>query len=326
MPMPTVAVVMRTKDRLLLLNRAILSVASQTLKDVQLVIVNDGGDQIKIETVIKKYKSKFSNEILTIHNKKSLGMEVASNQGVKKSDSKYIAMLDDDDTWHKDFLKKTVEYLEKNKLKGVVTGSEIIWEEIKGNDIKETDRKLFAGDMVAINYFLLTGNNQFPNNAFIYARDTLKSVGYYDEGASVLGDWDFNVRFMNKYDIGYIDEPLARYHRRPEQGGSAGNSIFTMTGHHRAYKIKILNKYFRQDLEKGELGIGFAANVSELLYKNQQLLEEVERKIVSTKDRATELHGKLDRIEARLANIESLNTSLLKRSRRYVARRIKRSS
>jgi len=322
---PTVSIVMRTKDRPLLLNRAVTCLAKQTFKDFQLNIVNDGGSQKPLEAAIEKFRPKFELPILIVNNKNSLGMEVGSNQGIRKSDSKYITMLDDDDTWHPDFLKKTVGYLENNDIKGVVTASEIIWEKIEGEKIKEIDRKLFAGDMSAINYFKLAGSNQFPNNSFVYARDALKRVGQYDEGASVLGDWDFNVRFMNKYDIGYIDEPLAYYHRRPEQRDSSGNSIFVMADHHKSYKIKLLNKYFREDLEKRQLGIGFVSNVSDGLYKNQQLLEEIERKIVSTKERVTELHNKIDIIETRLLNIENLNTSLFKKSKHYIAKRLKRS-
>ncbi|WP_363323715.1 glycosyltransferase, partial [Accumulibacter sp.] len=41
---PLVAVITRTKDRPLLLQRALESVSGQSLTDIQWVIVNDGGE------------------------------------------------------------------------------------------------------------------------------------------------------------------------------------------------------------------------------------------------------------------------------------------
>jgi glycosyltransferase involved in cell wall biosynthesis len=50
-----VAVITRTKDRPLLLERAIKSVHNQTFKDYVHIIINDGGDSIALEKFLKTY-------------------------------------------------------------------------------------------------------------------------------------------------------------------------------------------------------------------------------------------------------------------------------
>jgi glycosyltransferase involved in cell wall biosynthesis len=58
---PKVAVVTRTKDRPVLLERAIQSVHSQTMKDFIHVIYNDGGDASSVDALVEKY--------ITLHQK-----------------------------------------------------------------------------------------------------------------------------------------------------------------------------------------------------------------------------------------------------------------
>lgn len=254
---------MRTKDRPLFLGRAAKSVAEQTMEDFLLVVVNDGGKPDSIEQLLKKHH-KLAGKVKVIQNPKSVGMEAASNLGIKNSESKYIAMLDDDDTWHKDFLKETTEFLEKNTVfKGVITIAEMVDEELKNNEIHTLGKKKFTPPTNTITLFAMSGNNQFTNNSFVYARDALGSTGLYDELLPVLGDWDFNLRFMKKYDIGFINKSLAYYHRRV--GGKKSNSN-TPEDLHLSYTAMLLNRSLRtESASVNELGI--VGNLANTLWK-----------------------------------------------------------
>ena len=72
-----VAVITRTKNRELLLNRALASVSSQTFRDFVWVIVNDGGERAPVEEIAGK-ASTSGIEVKVLHHEKSLGMEAAS--------------------------------------------------------------------------------------------------------------------------------------------------------------------------------------------------------------------------------------------------------
>src|SRR5579884_96060 len=107
-----VAVVTRTKNRPLLLKRCIESVLNQTYKDWFHIIVNDGGDVTTVEGVVAAYLDRYNGRVRVLHNETSVGMQNASNQGIRATESEYIGIHDDDDTWHGMFLEECVDYLE----------------------------------------------------------------------------------------------------------------------------------------------------------------------------------------------------------------------
>ena len=70
--------------------------------------------------------------------------------------------------------------------------------------------------------------NQFPPISFLFSRDIYNEVGGFNEDMPVLGDWDFNLRFLMKADIGLVPEHLANHHIRvtdPESEGAYGNTV-----------------------------------------------------------------------------------------------------
>src|SRR5699024_9188192 len=106
-----VAIITRTKNRPVLLARAFASLLSQTYKNWHLYLVNDGGDRDPIERLIEQYHSAFKGRITVKHHEHSLGMEAASNAGLKGAEGEYVIIHDDDDSWKPDFLATTVAFL-----------------------------------------------------------------------------------------------------------------------------------------------------------------------------------------------------------------------
>jgi len=118
--MHKVAIITRTLNRPLLLQRAAQSILNQTFEDYCWVVVNNGAEEF-----VKKITSEFPKEKIIIHNPKPMGMTASSNIGLKSSQSEYVVLLDDDDTWHPRFLERTVSYLDSlgpsDIQQGVVT-------------------------------------------------------------------------------------------------------------------------------------------------------------------------------------------------------------
>lgn len=260
-----VAVITRTKNRPILLRRAIESVLGQTFQDWIMVIVNDGGIVQDVERLVERYKDKFKERCLVIHNETSLGMEAASNRGIRFSDSEYVVIHDDDDSWHPRFLEKCVNFLDTNQhktFKGVITYSTRIIERIEGNNIITEHKEPFNTWMKSVSLFRMAANNIFPPISFVYKRDVLDEIGYYREDLPVLGDWEFNLRFMSKYDIYLIPEELAYYHHRLSiKSGELSNSVVGHDDKHIFYDTLIRNELLRKDLERNALGLGYLVNL-----------------------------------------------------------------
>src|SRR6056297_895371 len=98
---------MRTKDRPILLQRALQSVCHQTLGDWSLAIVNDGGDPRPVDQQVADLPAAHRQRITVLHHPESCGMEAASNAGLQALQSRYVLIHDDDDSLHPDFFART---------------------------------------------------------------------------------------------------------------------------------------------------------------------------------------------------------------------------
>ncbi len=116
--------------------------------------------------------------------------------------------------------------------------------------------------------------NQFPPIAFLFRRSAWEELGGFAEDLPVLGDWDFNLRFIEARDIGVIASPLARYHHRTLPAGvnaSYGNSVHTGDRHDR-YDAVVRNRMLRRDLEAGKLGMGALVTLGRLEHGNREIV------------------------------------------------------
>lgn len=263
---PAVAIITRTKDRALLLRRAIESVLGQTFQDWVMVIVNDGGMKAPVDELVETYKDQFEGRSCVIHNETSLGMEAASNIGLKESGSRYVVIHDDDDSWHPMFLERCIGFLDTNpysRVAGVITHTVRVLERIEHDRVVFERAESFNAWCKSITIYRMAAGNIFPPISFVYERRVLDQIGYYREDLPVLGDWDFNLRFMRRYDIFLISEELAYYHHRLRiTSGAFSNSVIGEDAKHLFYDTLLRNELLREDIENDRIGIGYLTNIS----------------------------------------------------------------
>ena len=220
----TVAVITRTKDRPLMLERAARSVGSQTYSDFIWIVVNDGGNEAPARAVLDRCDIDQSR-IQFLSNPISMGMEAASNIGIRASHSDYIVIHDDDDTLHPEFLEETVSFLESvpgQSYGGVATGIEYVSEEICTDGIIVHDRRPFMDWVHSVDLAEMLAQNMITSNSFLYRRRVFAEIGGYNEDLPVLGDWFFNIEFLLHADIKILPRVLSYYHHR--NGVAHGNN------------------------------------------------------------------------------------------------------
>ena len=255
-----VAVITRTKNRPLLLPRAAESVLSQRADNLVWVVVNDGGAVDPVEVVVDDFRNKSDHEVVVIHNEESVGMEAASNLGIASSESEYIVIHDDDDTWEAGFLSTCLRFLhEKTHYRGVITRTNSVQEQVRGAAINRLSRKPFNSHLESVDLAHISIRNQFPPISFLFSRAVYDDIGGFDENMPVLGDWDFNLRFLLKADIGFLPEYLANHHTRvasPDGQSSYENTVVEGLQTHVAYESRYRHAKFREDLASGQAGLG----------------------------------------------------------------------
>lgn len=313
---PTVAIITRTKNRPLFLERAIKSVLAQSEQDFVHVILNDGGNRLDVENVLAKYPD---DRRTVIHNKSSVGLVQALNQAISAADSEYVCILDDDDAWHKDRILLGREAIVQHKSVASVVPMEIVVEDVneKGG-INEVERlphpESWSGE---VSLYKQAHRNFLSNGAIMYKRSVYNELGGYDEGLATAEDWDFGIRLMLKYDVEQVlsDVALVYYHQRPNvKDDNIGNSVHAGVREQERTIMALRNSYLRKDLAKGKLGVGFLMNDIEQNLNNVVRLEghinraegHINRAVNGAYEKLTvvsERHTLMSKVESKLKSI-----------------------
>src|SRR4029079_11044134 len=108
--MTTVSIIMASYNHEKFIGEAIQSVLDQSYDDFELIIIDDGSTDNSVDK-IKQFTDKRIKLILSSSNQ---GQFVSTNIGLDQASGKYIGILNSDDMFHVDKLKKQVHFLESN--------------------------------------------------------------------------------------------------------------------------------------------------------------------------------------------------------------------
>lgn len=252
-----VNIVMRTRNRPLLLERALDDVLRQTSDRWTLTVVNDGGDPAAVDDLVAERRERFAGRVDVLHNARSRGMEAASNQAVRHVESDFVAVHDDDDTWAPDFLAAAVTALEDDDARGAVAvRTEIVWEEVVGARVVERGREVFLPERRDVTLTDLLRFNSCVPISMLYRRERLVEIGLFDESLTVTGDWEANVRLAARHPIGYLgDRTRAFWHQRRGSSGDLGNSVITLGDDHRRFDRQVRDRALRAWVQENGTGL-----------------------------------------------------------------------
>lgn len=187
--------------------KSIKSVLNQTMKDFELIIVNDGSTD-NSGNICEKYAS-IDNRIRYFV-RENRGVSAARNFAIKKSiNSKYITFIDSDDWIEPDFYEKAMKYIKSNDLDMCITGY-VIEEELR-TFINLKQRKAFIMDSLEalIEIFRSLYYTGTLWDTF-FKKEILSNLSLV-EGLKYHEDFLFKVQCINNSNrIGYY--PLYKYH------------------------------------------------------------------------------------------------------------------
>ena len=106
------------------IDKSIKSIMSQTYKNLELHILDDGSDD-KTWKIINKYKNEYQN-IFIYKNKNNLGLTKSLNYLVNQTNGEIIARHDSDDLSHPERIEKQLNIMTKYNLDFCTTRAQII--------------------------------------------------------------------------------------------------------------------------------------------------------------------------------------------------------
>ncbi|MBD0264363.1 MAG: glycosyltransferase [Tolypothrix sp. Co-bin9] len=201
---PDISVIIPTYNRISMLEEALNSVFQQDFKgEVEIIVIDDNSQDGTPAIIRSKYPG-----IHLIEFKENKGSYATRNQGLKKAKGKYIAFLDSDDLWEKEYLKMQISSLEA--YKNCFSVSPILrWylqEGKKNIDYQRPDLTNYISEVhhLLCNTFIATPSSvMFPKSAF-------DKVGLFDEELKVGADGEFYIRcLLSGYKSVFLEQPFA---------------------------------------------------------------------------------------------------------------------
>jgi len=202
---PLLSAIVRTYDRPKLLARALDSIAAQTYRDVEAVVVNDAGPDVA--ELLSRYDGKLT--IRYVHRPRNGGLVAAVNDGVRAATGTYVGYLDDDDLWYPDHAARLIDALER-------TGAAVSY----GNCVAEYAD--VAGDALIPREYAIFTDRDFEKDAYLYdnlatvhsyvhRRDLFDRFGLFDEAMGAADDWEMWLRMTREIDFVHVDRVTVEY-------------------------------------------------------------------------------------------------------------------
>lgn len=207
---PIISVIIPTFNSGSFLLTAIQSVIDQAIRDVEIIVVDDGSTDGTDEIL---QKSKYGHEI-SYFKQANQGPASARNLGLEHASGEYVFFLDSDDYLLPDILAIQSSFLDQHPQVGVVysngyrVGKRLFNRRIKVPMLVTGDvRKDPSADMID----LLIPRNCFPIDVAMVRRSVFRVISGFDQSLSACEDWDMWLRIASQYPVGRVPIPLANY-------------------------------------------------------------------------------------------------------------------
>ncbi|MDD6093721.1 MAG: glycosyltransferase [bacterium] len=195
---PLVSVIVPVYNAEKYLVKCLDSIINQTLKDIEIILVNDGSTDNSLK-IIKDYKNKYKDKIVII-DKKNEGQGVARNEGMKVASGEYLTFIDSDDYIDKNMLSDMVEVAHAKKADIVYTSSMF-----EDTDYGVIDKRCVYTSEVIKNYILTQSG---PCSKLIKRELIVKNNLYFPklrayEDIAVVPIWALYTENIVMLDKGY---------------------------------------------------------------------------------------------------------------------------
>jgi glycosyltransferase involved in cell wall biosynthesis len=180
-----VTAIITTKNRALLLERALNSVLKQTYANIETIIVDDGSTD-QTPQLIEDYVKQNPN-IIYLRNEISRGACAARNRGIAKATGEFVTGLDDDDEWLLERIEKLLKNYSEN-FSFIASNDNFI----TSNGIENCRKK----EIVTLDDILYKNH---VGNQVLVLRDRITAINGFDENLVAAQDYDTWIRLIYKF-------------------------------------------------------------------------------------------------------------------------------
>lgn len=217
---PKVSVIIPTYGGSSSLIRAIKSVLEQSYNNYNIIVVDDNDPETNSRKQTEKIMSEFADneKVIYLKHDRNKNGAAARNTGVSHSNSKYICLLDDDDFFMGERICKQVNFLENNTQFQAC----YCWRNQNGRNICGIEEGDLTESILDLSFTPTT-------SAIMLSKDSYDSINGFDETYKRHQDYEFLLRYFEKYKMGVVPEVLL---------GFVGNEVDNQLYGEKLYKLK----------------------------------------------------------------------------------------
>jgi len=203
---PEVSVVIPTRDRAVLVDRAVAMLERQRDVECEVIVVDDGS---RPEQARRIEELRDSGRALVIRHHVSRGVAAARNSGISTASAAWIAFLDDDDQWAPEKLRLQLDAAAR-------ASAEFVYGPVAVTDGTATTYVDPAPDAEALLETLLCWNEVPAGSSNVLATAAaLEAVGGWDERFDHMPDWDLWIRLAAGHAAATIPNVAVAYLTHP---------------------------------------------------------------------------------------------------------------
>jgi len=212
---PLVSVVIPTYNDSRYLRGAIASVLGQTYKNLELIIADDGSTDNT-----KAIVHSFSDERIRYFYQENRGSASARNFGLEHCRGKYVALLDADDLFLPEKIKKHVSYLERRPECDFTYDEILFFRDEQPKKFWKVLIKHLSG-FLKEDFIRMGGHCIGPSAAF-FKRELFEKYGGFPDGWRRNEDYYFWLKLaVNGVYFQHLEEPLTLSRLRPQSLSSS---------------------------------------------------------------------------------------------------------
>ncbi|MEQ9670966.1 glycosyltransferase [Coleofasciculus sp. G2-EDA-02] len=231
--MPLVSVIIPVFNGEKTIKDTIESVLTQTVTDLELIVINDGSNDNTLSVI-----SPIDDSRLKLFSYANAGLAASRNRGISQAAGKYISFIDADDLWTADKLEAQIKALGANPKAGVAY-SWTDWIDESGQFLRP------GGHIIANGYvydkLLLRDFIEGGSNVLVLAK-AFAEVGGFDQSLNAVEDWDMWLRLAARYEFVCVPSPQILYRISP-------NSMSTDVWKMETASLLVIEKAFAQSPE-----------------------------------------------------------------------------
>ena len=175
---------------------AIQSILNQTFKNFEFLILNDGSKDKTLE-IVNKYSQK--DDRIKIINQKNAGLTKSLNTCINLSQGSYIARQDADDKSAPARFEKQINILTKENYEFCCTRTYV-----EGKEIISPRYLFYLPYKITLLF-----QNPFIHGSWMFSKNIIRKIGFYDESFKYAQDYDFISRVIySNIKVKFLKESL----------------------------------------------------------------------------------------------------------------------